>query len=135
MGSVIRKIRTSKVTDNCQMKLKYPKVHTDPNQKAFISFLINTKRFRLYNAKRIGSDTNPNSFPINQRNDVGKLMAAEVYRYLSNGGLLASYKTREVISGKMADKNFLSRALEAKLKGDYSGKYKSMLRLDYFKLL
>ena len=46
-----------------------------------------------------------NSFPINQRNDVGKLMATEVYRYLSNGGLLSSYSTKEVISGKIADKD------------------------------
>ena len=113
------------------MKLNYPKVHTDPNQKVFISFLINNKRFRLYNAKRIGSDTNPNSFPINQRNDVGKLMAAEVYRYLSNGGLLSSYRTKKVISGKMADKDFITRALDVKLKGEYSDKYKSMLRFVY----
>jgi len=113
------------------MKLNYPKVHTDPNQKVFISFIINNKRFRLYNAKRIGSDTNPNSFPINQRNDVGKLMAAEVYRYLSNGGLLSSYRTKEVINGKMADKHFLTRALDAKLQGKYSDKYKSMLRFVY----
>ena len=36
-------------------------------------------------------------------------MAAEVYRYLSNGGLLSSYRTKEVISGKMADKDFLKK--------------------------
>jgi len=55
--------------------------------------------------RRIGSDTNPNSFPINQRNDVGKLMAAEVYRYLRNGGLLSSYRTKEVISGKLPEQD------------------------------
>ena len=113
------------------MKLNYPKVHTDPNQKVFISFFINNKRFRLYNAKRIGSDTNPNSFPINQRIDVGKLMAAEVYRYLSRGGLLPSYRTKEVISGKIDDKGFLTMALETKMQGEYSDKYKSMLRFVY----
>ena len=113
------------------MKLNYPKVHTDPNQKVFISFFINNKRYRLYNGKRIVSDTNPNSFPLNQRNDIGKLLAAEVYSYLNNGGLLSTYRTKEIISGKITDKAYLTRALDLKLNGDYSKKYKSMLRFVY----
>ena len=44
------------------MKLVYPQVHTDSNNKVFVSFYLNKKRFRLYNGKRIGSSTNPNSF-------------------------------------------------------------------------
>ena len=114
------------------MKLNYPKVHTDQNQKVFISFFINHKRYRLYNGKRIGSDTNPNSFPINQRNNIGSLLAAEIYNYLNNGGLLSAYRTKEIISGKMTDKVYLARALDNKLKGEYSEKYKSMLRFVYY---
>ena len=117
------------------MKLNYPKVHTDPNQKVFISFFINNKRYRLYNGKRIESDTNPNLFPLNQRNDIGNLLAAEVYSYLNNGGLLSTYRTKEIISGKVTDKVYLTRALDSKLKGDYSTKYKSMLRFVYNKFL
>ena len=114
------------------MKLNYPKVHTDQNQKVFISFFINHKRYRLYNGKRIGSDTNPNSFPINQRNNIGNLLAAEIYNYLNNEGLLSAYRTKEIISGKMTDKVYLARALDNKLKGEYSEKYKSMLRFVYY---
>ena len=70
------------------MKLNYPKVNTNPNQKVFISFFIENKRYRLYNGSRIGSETNPNSFPFEQRKSIGNLLAAEVYNYLINGGLL-----------------------------------------------
>ena len=113
------------------MKLNYPKVHTDQNQKVFISFFINNKRIRIYNGKRIGSKTNPNSFPINQRLDIGNLLAAEVYSYVNNGGLLSTYRTKEIISGNITDKAYLVRALNSKIDGDLSPKYKSMLRFVY----
>ena len=110
------------------MKLNYPKVNTNPNQKVFISFFIENKRYRLYNGSRIGSDTNPNSFPLDQRKSIANLLAAEVYNYLLNGGLLESYRNNEIISGKLSDKDYLTRALETKLKGLYSNKYKMMLQ-------
>jgi hypothetical protein len=66
------------------MKLNYPKVHTDQNQKVFISFFINNNRIRIYNGKRVGFETNPNSFPINQCIDIGNLLAAEVYSCVNN---------------------------------------------------
>ena len=110
------------------MKLNYPKVNTNPNQKVFISFFIENKRYRLYNGSRIGSDTNPNSFPLDQRKSIAKLLAAEVYNYLLNGGVLESYRNNEIISGKLSDKDYLTRALETKLKGLYSSKYKMMLQ-------
>jgi len=110
------------------MKLNYPKVNTDSNQKVFISFFIEKKRYRLYNGSRIGSDINPNSFPLEQRKSIGNLLAAEVYNYLINGGVLESYRNNEIISGKLSDKDYLTRALETKLKGPYSSKYKMMLQ-------
>ena len=110
------------------MKLNYPKVNTNPNQKVFISFFIENKRYRLYNGSRIGSDTNPNSFPLEQRKSIANLLAAEVYNYLINGGVLESYRNNEIISGKLSDKDYLTRALETKLKGPYSSKYKMMLQ-------
>ena len=110
------------------MKLNYPKVNTNPNQKVFISFFIENKRYRLYNGSRIGSETNPNSFPLEQRKSIGNLLAAEVYNYLINGGLLESYRDNKIISGKLSDKDYLVRALNVKLKGPYSNKYKKMLQ-------
>ena len=113
------------------MKLNYPTVHTDQKQKVFISIIINQKRYRLFNGKRIGSEINPNSFPLNQRENIGNLLAAEVYNYLINGGQLSAYRTNKVISGKISDKEYLAKALDNKLNGDYSYKYKSMLRFVY----
>jgi integrase len=113
------------------MKLNYPTVHTDQKQKVFISFIINQKRYRLYNGKRIGSETNPNSFPLSQRENIGNLLAAEIYNYLINGGQLSAYRTNKIISGKISDKEYLHKALKNKQKGEYSDKYKSMLRFVY----
>ena len=117
------------------MKLNYPKVHKDQNQKVFISFFINKKRYRLYNGKRIGTFTNPNSFPLVQRIDVAKLLAAEAYTYINNGGLLLNYRSSEVITGKLTDLDYLNLALEVKLKGSYSKKYKNNLNSFHRKLI
>ena len=106
------------------MKLVYPQVYTDSKHKVFVSFYIQKKRYRFYNGKRIGSSTNPNSFPLNERIAIGKLLAAEVYTYLSNGGILTKYRTSEIASVDLSDLSFIKLALDSKLKGDYSSKYK-----------
>ena len=94
------------------MKLNYPKVNTNSNQKVFVSFFIQNKRYRLYNGSRIGSKTNPNSFPLEQRKSVANLLAAEIYNYLINGGVLESYRNNEIISGKLTDKDYLVESIE-----------------------
>ena len=112
------------------MKLNYPKVHLD-HDKVFVSFYINQKRYRLYNGKRIGSTTSPNSYPIDQRFSIGNLLAAEVYKYLTEGGVLKKYKSDTVIIGKQTDRDYLTRALNNKLSGNYSKKYNEMLKHVY----
>ncbi len=113
------------------MILQFPKVHTDSLNKVFVSFYINEKRYRLYNGKRINSSTNPNSFPTAERLSIAKLLAAEIYRYLMNGGVLCSYRSLEVLSGKYSDLDYLKQALDSKLMGDYSDKYKTMLQFSF----
>jgi integrase len=112
------------------MKLNYPKVHLD-HDKVFVSFYINQKRYRLYNGKRIGSATSPNSYPVDQRFSIGNLLAAEVFKYLTEGGVLREYKSDTVITGKQSDREFLTRALNNKLNGNYSKKYIEMLKHVY----
>ena len=112
------------------MKLNYPKVHLD-HDKVFVSFYINQKRYRLYNGKRIGSTTSPNKYPVDERFSIGNLLAAEVYKYLTEGGVLKKYKSDAVITGKQSDREFLTRALNIKLKGNYSKKYIEMLKHVY----
>ena len=112
------------------MKLNYPKVHLD-HDKVFVSFYINQKRYRLYNGKRIGSATSPNSYPVDQRFSIGNLLAAEVYKYLTEGGVLKKYQSDAVITGIQSDREFLTRALNNKLSGNYSKKYNDMLNYVY----
>jgi len=112
------------------MKLNYPKVHLD-HDKVFVSFYINQKRYRLYNGKRIGSTTSPNNYPVDQRFSIGNLLAAEVFKYLTEGGVLKKYKSDTVITGKQSDREFLTRALNNKLSGNYSKKYNEMLKHVY----
>ena len=112
------------------MKLNYPKVHFD-HDKVFVSFYINQKRYRLYNGKRIGSTTSPNNYPVDQRFSIGNLLAAEVFKYLTEGGVLKKYKSDTVITGKQSDREFLTRALNNKLSGNYSKKYNEMLKHVY----
>ena len=74
------------------MKINYPKVHLD-HEKVFVSFYINQKRYRLYNWKRIGSAISPQIVPRDQRLSIGNLLAAEVYKYITEGGVLKKYKS------------------------------------------
>ena len=113
------------------MKLSYPKVHTDSNQKVFVSFFIQDKRFRLFNGKRINTETNPNSFPVNQRKEIGNLLAAEVFNYLNRGGTLSSYRSEKLVVGSRTDKEYLKMALNIKISGPYSDKYKRLLKTIY----
>ena len=117
------------------MKLKYPKVHTDQKQQVYISFYLNQKRYRLFNGKRVGSDTNPNTYPIAQRTDIGNVLAAEVYDYLINGGVLKSFRSENILVGKLTDRDCLKMALSSKMKGPYSEKYKKMLQYMFDSLI
>ncbi len=86
------------------MTIKYPKVHTDNNDRVFISFYINNKRYRLYNGNRIGTQTNPNSFPIKDRVKIGNVLAAETYKYLAEGRKLQAYRKSDLVTGSLNEK-------------------------------
>ena len=109
------------------MRLKYPGVHTDDKSRVFISFYINNKRYRLYNGKRIGTNTDPNSYPINERLKIGNILAAEVYKFILGGGKLESYRKAELVTGNRTDKEIINRAYLDKISEKQSGKYKLAL--------
>jgi len=113
------------------MTLQFPKVHTDSLNKVFVSFYIGGKRYRLYNGKRINSTTDPNSYPLDQRLSIAKVLAAEIFSYQLNGGVLLSYRSSNVVSGKLSDIDYIKQALDSKLAGDYSSKYKAMLQFSF----
>ncbi len=116
-------------------QINYPKVGVTKDKKAFIVFFVEGKRFRLFNGKRINSSTAPNKYPENERLNVANLLAAEVYNYIKAGGVLNEYRSDLVVCGKLSDIDYLQKALDSKLKGNYSKKYKSMLKFTLKKFL
>ena len=113
------------------MTLQFPKVHTDSKRQVFVSFYIKGKRYRLYSGKRINSTTGPNSYPVGERLSIAKVLAAEVYNHLLNGGVLLSYRSSKVVSGTLTDMEYVRQALDIKLNGGYSEKYKAMLTFSF----
>ena len=67
------------------MKVKYPKVKFDSKQRIYVTFYLNNKRYRLFNGKKINCEIYPNSFPIEKRLEMGSLLAAEVYKFITSG--------------------------------------------------
>jgi len=106
------------------MQLNYPKICVQKDGTVYIHFSLNNKRYRLFNGNRVGVDINPNSYPAHLREQQAKLLCAEVYKYLSGGGLFREYKQDEVVTGKLTDTEYLQLALKRKLKGDFSESYK-----------
>ena len=110
------------------MELNYPKICIQKNGVVYIHFHLKKKRYRLFNGKRLNIDLDPNSFPEQIRIQKAKLLCAEVYKYLSNGGLFKEYKQNDVITGKLTDKEYLNAALNRKIKSSYAKAYKDGLK-------
>jgi integrase len=110
-----------------KMSVKYPKVKSDNKQRFYVVFYNNGKRYRLFNGSKINSNLYPNSYPLNKRYEIAQLLAAEVFKYISSG--LSIQDPVRVIC--KSDKQYLKLALDNKIKGEYSDKYKSMLRFVY----
>ena len=114
--------------------LKYPKVGLTKDNKAFVLFILNNKRYRLFNGKRIKSNTSPNQYPENERKKIANILAAEVYTFLNEGGVLNEYRSDKIVCGKLSDIEYVKRGLNNKLNGDYSIKYKRMLQFIFKEL-
>ena len=114
------------------MNIKYPKLSWDNRKNIFISFYKDNKRYRISNGEKIGIDLKPNSFPIEKRNEMGKILASEVYKFLQSQKPLISRK-RVQIDDKN-DLEYLHLALQKKLKSNLSSKYLSTLEFIYHKI-
>ena len=119
----------------CQMEVNYPKVKSSNDQRVFIEFYQNKKRYRLFNGSKINVEIHPNSYPVRRRIEIGNQLASEVYSLLIKGVSMEILKTSIHIKPNMRDIDYIKVALEKKLKENYSEKYKSMLRFSYRCLL
>ena len=64
--------------------LSYPKVCKHKDGRYYVNFNLKSKRYRLFNGKRIHSSLAPNSYTIKLRRSKAILLADEVYRYLAS---------------------------------------------------
>ena len=110
------------------MSVKYPKIKFDNKQRVFVVFYHNNKRYRLSNGSKVNIDIYPNSYPISKREEIANLLAAEVFKYISSGLNINEAKSKLLYK---TDIQYLEVALNNKLKGNYSDKYKTMLRFTY----
>jgi integrase len=117
------------------MIVNYPIVKSSADQRVFVEFYQNKKRYRLFNGNKINVEIHPNSYPIRRRIEIGNQLASEVYSLLTKGVSMEMLKTSIHIKSNMRNIDFIKVALEKKLKEDYSEKYKSMLRFSYRCLL
>ena len=62
--------------------LSYPKVCKHKDGRYYLNFNLNSKRYRLFNGKRINSSIAPNSYPPKLRRNKAIILAKEVYEYL-----------------------------------------------------
>jgi len=113
------------------MNVNYPKICVCKDKSVYVFFYLNNIRYRLFNGKRIGIEIDPNSYPANLRYNKAQLLCAEVYKHLSNGGILKEYNKDSLVSGKLTDKDYLKLSLNLKLKEDYSKAYKVELTHAY----
>ena len=117
------------------MKANYPKVKVNSASRVYVTFYQNNKRYRLFNGSKINVEIYPNSFPVSERIKIGHLLASEVYQFLMSGLTLEKLKVSNLIKPNMTDKDYLTVALNNKLKENYTKKYKEMLQFIYNKLI
>tara|TARA_R110000822_G_scaffold225187_1_gene358016 strand:- start:504 stop:1565 length:1062 start_codon:yes stop_codon:yes gene_type:complete len=117
------------------MKANYPKVKVNTANRVYVIFYQNNKRYRLFNGSKINSEIYPNSYPISERLRIGNLLASEVYKFLLSGLTLEQLKVSKLIKPNMKDKDYLTVALNNKLKENYTKKYKEMLQFIFNKLI
>jgi integrase len=110
-----------------KMSVKYPKIKSDNKQRFYVVFYNNGKRYRLFNGSKINSNLYPNSYPVGKRYEVAQLLAAEVFKFITSG--LSFQEPLKVIN--KSDVECFKSALDTKINGEYSDKYKSMLRFVY----
>ncbi len=113
--------------------LKYPKVAKTKDNKFYVSFYMNNKRYRLFNGRRILSNTNPNSYDIEHREKIANVLASEIYQFLNKGQkpIDLSEKNLSNLVKPINDRAKLHLALLAKLKENHSKSYQKELKFAY----
>ena len=104
------------------MSITYPKICIANDGKYFIDFILNDRRYRLYNGNKIKLKLNPNTFPVKQRKKQAKLLAKKVYDHVVSNNYSFDEDNR---SNELA---LFDRLIESKLSENISDHYRKTLR-------
>ena len=99
------------------MNITYPIVCQKKDGRYFIDFYINSKRYRLLTATKIGLDLKPNNYPENLRRKQAELLAKLTYDYLIRNNY--SFKKVKHESKLERFDNLIKRKLSENLSGSY----------------
>ena len=110
------------------MSFKFPTVTVDHRNNIFVTFYKDNKRFRISNGEKIGIDLKPNSYPQEQRLEMGKLLAREVCKFLESKKDIVVNKPTTRIKSNRTDFEIIIEAYNSKLKANLSEKYYQTLR-------
>lgn len=111
--------------------INYPKVKSTKDGKFYVSFYHQGKRHRLFSGKSIGSSLNPNAHHMDQREGLASLLAAEIFKHLSEGKSLSKVTREDESRKRYTVHQYLYKALQLKLNEPISPKYKNELQYAY----
>ena len=100
------------------MNITYPIVCQKKDGRYFIDFYINSKRYRLLTASKIGLDLKPNNYPENLRRKQAELLAKLTYDYLIRNNY--SFKKVKHESKLEQFDNLIKRKLSENLSFSYA---------------
>ena len=104
------------------MNITYPIVCQKKDGRYFIDFYINSKRYRLLTASKIGLDLKPNNYPENLRRKQAGLLAKLTYDYLIRN----NYSFKKVKQESKLER--FDYLIERKLSENISIPYKKALK-------
>ena len=104
------------------MNITYPIVCQKNDGRYFIDFYINSKRYRLLTASKIGLDLKPNNYPENLRRKQAGLLAKLTYDYLIRN----NYSFKKVKQESKLER--FDYLIERKLSENISIPYKKALK-------
>ena len=111
--------------------MNYPQVKVLKNNKVYVQFYINKKRYRLFNGSRFKINISPNTYPVKNRVEVGYLLAERIFKKIIIGK--RPNEKKESYKHK-TDLEIVELALYKKLNEPHSYHYKKALKYTFNKL-
>ena len=111
--------------------MNYPQVKVLKNNKVYVQFYINKKRYRLFNGSRFKINISPNTYPVKNRVEVGYLLAERIFKKIIIGK--RPNEKKESCKHK-TDLEIVELALYKKLNEPHSYHYKKALKYTFNKL-